>query len=210
MKPASKSSRGPRASTTTTLDRRRVGRPGCRDVPMATADRDSRADLVKRRKRHDTHACLGLVAAAGFEANLRDPQQPVQNILHGVDILNPGVRNVALVAEDEPARHHELVGLEPIPEGDGLNDGDERVRNDEQDEPCLPVEPGRARAHEHDEPWHYELTDLAGNDEQERQRMEPSLRQRHHFRAAADGCGDRRQRCPSGPAIRPASARCRQ
>ena len=86
--------------------------------------------------------------------------QPVQDTLHGVDILNPAGRNVTLVAEDEPARHHEVVGLESIPEGDRLNDGDERVRNDEQDQPCLPVEPGRAGAHEHDEPGHYELTDL--------------------------------------------------
>ena len=69
-------------------------------MPTAAANSDARANLVERRKRHDAHACLGLVAAAGFEANLRDPQQPVQDILHGVDILNPAVRNVTLVAED--------------------------------------------------------------------------------------------------------------
>ncbi len=58
------------------------------------------AHLGQRRHREHAHACFGFVAAAGLDAHLDDPQQAVQEVLDRVDVLDPAVRHVPLVAEE--------------------------------------------------------------------------------------------------------------
>ncbi len=58
------------------------------------------AHLGERRQLEHAHPRFGFIAAAGLDAHLDDPQQTMQEVLDRVDVLDPAVRHVPLVAED--------------------------------------------------------------------------------------------------------------
>ena len=68
----------------------------------------------------------GFVATAGLDADFDDPQQAMQDVLHGVDVLNPAVGHVPFVPEDESARDHELVPIEAVAKRQRSHERDDR------------------------------------------------------------------------------------
>ena len=117
--PASSSSRGPSVSS----DRRGGGANGAATANRRRAlgrcdppDKDALSHLLERRERQDAHPRFWFVTGAGLDPHLDDSQQAVQNVLDGIDVLDPSVRNVTLVAKNQPGRDHELARIESIAE----------------------------------------------------------------------------------------------
>ena len=94
-----------------------------RDPP----DKDALSHLLERRERQDAHPRFWFITGAGLDPHLDDSQQAVQEVLDGIDVLDPSVRNVTLVAKNQPGRDHELARIESIAE---------RERPDNRDRPC--------------------------------------------------------------------------
>ena len=67
----------------------------------------------------------------------------MQGVLDDVDILNPGVRNVAFRAREHPIPDHELVFTEVVPEDDVLNHRADCRGDDDQRRPQLVVASAR-------------------------------------------------------------------
>ena len=85
--------------------------------PARPCARQTRARASPRAPATGARACaLRLIAAAGLDPDLDDPQQPMQEVLDRVDVLDPAVRHVPLVPEDEAARDDELVRIEAVAE----------------------------------------------------------------------------------------------
>ena len=62
---------------------------------------DAPAHLLEDRLVQDADRGFGRLAASGLDADFGDAQQPVRDVSHRVQVLDPRIRHVALVAKDD-------------------------------------------------------------------------------------------------------------
>ena len=105
--PLSSSSRSGRCSSvrdSTSCGRRLGVLPLDRRLPVlacAPALEDAPPHLLEDRLVQDADRRLRRLPAAGLDANLGDAEQPMHDVSHRVEVLDPRIRHVPLVAKDD-------------------------------------------------------------------------------------------------------------
>jgi hypothetical protein len=124
--------------------------------------------LSERCRRQHSHRRFGLAARRGFDAHFGHAERAMQHVLDGVDVLNAGIRNVALAAEHPSFADHQFSRIESVPEGETAGERCEGVRNEQKHQPEIPVASARTGC-EHDRRGRQqERTQVATHAEEER------------------------------------------
>ena len=196
-----------------------LAQPECQDRPPLGAGRGSEAASAgaarpdrpaNTRSRISSSAAsgstrmlrFGLVAAAGLDADLDDPQQAMQDVLDRIDVLNPAVGHVTFVPEDQPARDHELGGIEAVAERQRAGPS-RRSRRESRAASAtlasrgLPDPAPTSRTAPGTRSWR----SCPPMIEDKGQRMEPAFRRHRRCLEAGGGCGERRRQRSSGPKL---------